>query len=312
MIEWLLYLYAESPVHAGAADSVGSIDLPIQREATTGLPVIWGQSLKGALRQAADESTQIDDPAVVALFGQWISPQGDADEPVTGAGDRELSAGLLSVGDAQLVAHPVPTLRRTFAWVTSPLVLSRVKRKYDVLRAASATTLAASPDLPRVADDAGATGSPAWIGERSEVLGHYLVPLGATAQPQVSAWAERIGADAFGNRDVLDFTKTKLARDLLVVNDGLMPRLSRECTEVVARVHLDKNKKVANGPFYGEYLPVETLLVAPLSYRANGAGKVGSHVEAVQSLLQDGLLRLGGDETVGKGLLWTALVGGPS
>ena len=56
MTQYLLYLYAESPVHTGAADSVDVLDLPVQREAATGYPVIWGQSLKGALRQAADDA----------------------------------------------------------------------------------------------------------------------------------------------------------------------------------------------------------------------------------------------------------------
>ena len=56
MTEFLLYLYAESPVHTGAAGSLDVLDLPVQREAATGYPVIWGQSLKGALRQAAGDA----------------------------------------------------------------------------------------------------------------------------------------------------------------------------------------------------------------------------------------------------------------
>ena len=47
----LLFLYAETPVHAGADTGLGALDLPIQREVTTGLPIIKGESLKGALRE---------------------------------------------------------------------------------------------------------------------------------------------------------------------------------------------------------------------------------------------------------------------
>ena len=43
-------------MHTGAADSLDVLDLPVQREAATGYPVIWGQSLKGALRQAARDA----------------------------------------------------------------------------------------------------------------------------------------------------------------------------------------------------------------------------------------------------------------
>src|SRR5688572_8231833 len=113
----VLLLYAESPVHAGASDSVGLLDLPIQREVTTSYPVIWGQSLKGALRQAAGEH-----PEVPAVFGSALG------------GDREATtAGQLAVGDAQLVAMPVPTLQRTFAWATSTIALTRLARRYRAL-----------------------------------------------------------------------------------------------------------------------------------------------------------------------------------
>jgi CRISPR-associated protein Cmr4 len=46
--EFLLYLYAESPVHTGATDSLDILDLPIQREAATGYPVIWQGRLQSA------------------------------------------------------------------------------------------------------------------------------------------------------------------------------------------------------------------------------------------------------------------------
>ena len=123
MTEFLLYLYAESPVHAGAADSVDVLDLPVQREASTGYPVIWGQSLKGALRQGAREAAGWDG-LVTRVFGS---------EPGDRTGDGGTTPGLLAVGDAQLVAMPVPTLRRTFAWVTSEIALGRLARKYRAL-----------------------------------------------------------------------------------------------------------------------------------------------------------------------------------
>lgn len=77
----LLFLYAESPVHAGADSSVGVVDLPIQREASTGLPVIWGQSLKGALREhvARVRSAQLP---VEEVFG--TSPPGTGELEPTG------------------------------------------------------------------------------------------------------------------------------------------------------------------------------------------------------------------------------------
>ena len=148
MTELLLYLYAESPVHAGAADSLGALDLPIQREATTAYPVIWGQSLKGALRQAATDAGW-DRDLLTLVFGSPPpgADSGGAQNRGAGADDAApeggqaggsrrqpaLTAGGLAVGDAQLVAMPVPTLQQTFAWATSGLALARLARKYRPL-----------------------------------------------------------------------------------------------------------------------------------------------------------------------------------
>ncbi len=40
MITNTLYLYTETPLHAGAGSGLSSIDLPIQRERTTQYPMI--------------------------------------------------------------------------------------------------------------------------------------------------------------------------------------------------------------------------------------------------------------------------------
>ncbi len=125
MVRALLFLYAESPIHAGADSSVGALDLPIQREVGTGLPVIWGQSLKGALRSHARDRWGPEHPRVAQLFG---------DPPPSGADAQPAKPGRLSVGDAHLVAFPVPTMRATFAWLTSPLVLGRLRRRAGLVR----------------------------------------------------------------------------------------------------------------------------------------------------------------------------------
>ncbi len=49
----MLYLYVETPLHAGVGSGLSSIDLPIQRERTTQYPMIQGSGIKGKLRAAA-------------------------------------------------------------------------------------------------------------------------------------------------------------------------------------------------------------------------------------------------------------------
>lgn len=289
--EYLLYLYAESPVHAGAADSLDVLDLPVQREAATGYPVIWGQSLKGALRQAAVETGgRWDEPKVQQIFGSRV---GDAAE------DGGTTPGLLNVGDAQLVAMPVPTLRRTFAWVSSEIALGRLARKYTSL----GTTV---PQLPTVGSDRGAAADAVWATATDEVLGPCLVPL--SADSAVRAWAELLASDAIRTDPPFAPFAQKLGTDLLVVGADVLPTLLRECTEQTVRVQLTAAKTVAQGPFYSEYLPTETILAASLVLRRDA--NTPDNRAVLRELLNGTLLQIGGDETLGKGLVWGRLHGG--
>ncbi|HET7013966.1 MAG TPA: type III-B CRISPR module RAMP protein Cmr4, partial [Streptosporangiaceae bacterium] len=291
MTEFLLYLYAESPVHTGAADSADGLDLPVQREAATRYPVIWGQSLKGALRQAATEAWRDDPVRVTAVFGSSVEDQDQ---------QGDTTPGTLAVGDAQLVAMPVPTLHSTFAWVTTDIVLGRLTRKYSVLNRA------AHP-VPEIAEDAGCAASVGWTRAASEVLGPCLVQLGEAADDDLTAWAKLLAAHAVGNdAGFVPFAK-KLGTDLIMVGSAIAPTLFRECTEQAVRVQLASDSKtVKNGPFYSEYLPAETILAAALTLR--GDGDTQANRAAISGLLDKQLLRIGGDETLGKGLMWGRLL----
>jgi CRISPR-associated protein Cmr4 len=307
MTEFLLYLYAESPVHTGAADSLDILDLPVQREATTGYPVIWGQSLKGALRQAARDHPDWDRSLVERVFGSEIGERGE---------NGGTKPGQLAVGDAQLVAMPVPTLHSTFAWLTSEIALGRLARKYATLKEHGI------PAVPQIAADSGLAASEAWTqsGSRGEVLGPYVVSLGESPDPGMTAWAARLADDAVLTGDPEDRARAgltpfadKLRRDLVLAGSDIVPPLLRECTEQAVRVQLStKAKTVENGPFYSEYLPAETILAAPLTVRQpagdNAAARHEGHKAALRELLHGKLLQVGGDETLGKGLVWCRLL----
>src|SRR5216683_7647275 len=111
-----LFLYAETPIHPGGSESIGAVDLPVQRETTTDLPTIWGSTLKGALRAWASPKGE---RVVQKVFGSPPPRVGSSGPP---------EPGWLAVGDARLVAFPAPTLQETFAWVTAPLALARLAR----------------------------------------------------------------------------------------------------------------------------------------------------------------------------------------
>lgn len=281
----LLVLLAETPVHAGGSDSLGAVDLPIQREATTGLPVIWGQSLKGALRQSARDAGM---SAEVAVFG--------AEPPAPDTPGGDLTKGEVAIGDAQLLLFPAPSLRNSFAWVTSPLLLGRLRRRASLLGVTTTTTLAISTGDT-------AAGTAGWAGQ--QVLGAFIQNV--VEHGGVARLGAALSTLACPDGPEFDFTRGKLGTDVLVLSDdGTMAELTRSGTDVVARVQLDPvAKTVKHGPFYSEHLPAETVLTAVLAGPA-------SQLAGLAELLDGKPLQLGGDETIGKGVLWCRVHTGDS
>jgi CRISPR-associated protein Cmr4 len=51
----MLFLYTETPLHAGSGTNVVGVDLPIQRERHTQYPMIQSSGIKGALRDVTEQ-----------------------------------------------------------------------------------------------------------------------------------------------------------------------------------------------------------------------------------------------------------------
>lgn len=287
--EMLLYLYAESPVHAGAGEGDGVVDLPIQRESTTQEPVIWGQSLKGALRHAA----------VAAQWARDLVTQVFGAEVTSGSGT---DAGRLAVGDAQLVALPVPTLHRTYAWVTTSRALSRLARKYHRLGGADHAIPACRVDA------AAAIGQP-WANPKQprQVLGPCVVPVDTA--DGLDLWAERIATHALPSRKPFEPFRAKFGTDLLLVGGDAAGWIFSAARELLPRVALSDSKEVEN-LFYAEYLPTETILASSLTLFPS-SGKAGAEPgtleKSLSELLDGEIVQIGGHETIGKGLMWARL-----
>jgi CRISPR-associated protein Cmr4 len=284
----LLVLFAETPIHAGGSESTGVVDLPIQREAATGLPVVWGQSLKGALRDAARDAGWDLAEKERPVFGSRPPGQpdddGDADD---GSGEGKLVKGEVAFGDAQLLLFPAPTLTSTYAWVTSGQLMSRLTRKIALV----APDVAAPQPLPPPGSAAYVTSG--WTGD--QVVGPYV--LGVQPRDAVEHLGAGLARLCCPTGDVFAYTRAKLATDLLYVADDVLSELASSGTDVVPRVQLDYGSKTVKNLFYSEQLPAETVLAALLTGPA-------AALDQLTGLLDGKPLQLGGDETIGKGLFW--------
>ena len=164
--------------------------------------------------------------------------------------------------------------------------------------------------MPEVRNEGGLCVTQEWE-DQGQVVGPCLVhtscPQGNESHP-LARWAELIAAEGIGVEPHLAVSKGKFEKDLLMVGEVVMSQLLRECTEQSVRVQLEPDHKVVkHGPFTSEYLPTETLLVSALVLR-EGYDREAEHHQALHELLHGSVLQIGGDQTLGKGLMWARLV----
>lgn len=108
------FLFTRTPLHVGAGQSVGYVDLPVQREPHTRIPIIPGSSFKGVLR----DRDEFDDEKKEWLFGH---ANGESDS-------SKFRAGALLIGEARVLCFPVRSAKGCFVWITCPLALARYAR----------------------------------------------------------------------------------------------------------------------------------------------------------------------------------------
>lgn len=278
----LMLLTTETPLHAGAGQSVAGIDLPIQREIHTQWPCVYGSAVKGALRARA-EQLATDKTSLLDLFGP---------DHAAAAGERDSShAGALLVGDAHLLLLPVRSLQSCFKWVTCPAILRRLQR--DAARLGLNLEL---PTLPAISGQTALGDS-----EQSVFLEEFRLAQSASSEQQAIANALH---ELYTQLDL-----DELRQRLIIVSDDIFSFLARNATSINAHIALDsQTKTVTQGAlWYEESLPPETLLYVPLT--ATAARRKGSALgaQAVLShfaeLFAQGrnYLQLGGNETTGMG-----------
>lgn len=296
----LVLVHALSPLHAGTGQSVGAIDLPIAREKPTGIPLVPGSSLKGALRARSDASQITFD-----AFGPITEKASD-------------HAGSVQFSDLHVIFFPVRSVAGTFAWVTSPYLLRRL------LRDARAAGRPLPGDLP-VLPDSGTchvlrpTLTLPFDRERRLVLEDLdFKPMIAEAGADLALLAEEIARLVFPDSEPdADSWRESFFHRFCLVHDDAMTHVLETATEVTARVRLEpETKTVTRGAlWYEEALPAESILAglavaadvtARNGRQARTAGELLEHVEG----LTQGMVQLGGKANVGRGSCLVLLAGG--
>jgi len=305
MSKSMLFLFTETPLHAGTGRAMGTVDLPIQRERVTGYPMIQSSGIKGRLRAHYKGIMSNDD--LFAVFGPETDKAADY-------------AGALSFGDARLLLFPVRSLAGVFAWVTSLDVLARFYRE--------AVAVGQTPDwkVPEKQPE----GDKIWVSsdeiaitinkdEKRVVLEEYSFTVENT-DVDVKLIANWLSKNALPDTGEYKYWQNAMPRKLCILPQDAFHDFVMYATEVQTHIKLNPDKKtVETGALWtAESLPIDTLLYVPLiaqssRYTINplSAGDVLKKITApVNKDHKISRINFGGDETTGQGFVALKFAGG--
>lgn len=268
----IITLRAQTSIHAGASDGNGVVDLPIQREAHSDYPCIFGSSMKGALRAFAKDKLNENDTK--KLFG----PEPNADSTAN-------NMGSLLISDARLLLLPMRSLTGQFRWVTCPAILQRLcqdKHRFlsvnekDIgieVNDEEVIILTNTPETAETNNDAP---------DRKLFLEEYAFKVKVEDNQKV--------------KDLLTaFIDEKLLTEqLAIISNNSFAYLCRFAIPVNARNVLNEDK-TSDNLWYEETLPTETVMYVGLSGKSEG-------LQTIKNILvKNKYLQVGGNETIGMG-----------
>ncbi|MGC8643853.1 MAG: type III-B CRISPR module RAMP protein Cmr4, partial [Isosphaeraceae bacterium] len=240
-----LFLYLESSLRVGSGEPGEEIDLPIQREAATGYPMVPGSSLKGVLRGRA--RAQDAPPELLALLGS--EPESDEAQP-----------SCIVLSDSLPLLLPVRALTGLFAWVTSLETLSRFARDLTVYGVKNLKP----PKLPVLAPDTASVAleSPLLGTAKNLVLEDLCFPV--KADEEIGTLGTWLAENAFPDDPVYQFWRERVGRGVVVLPEPAYRHFALHGTQVQQRIRIDPHTgTAAEGSLWSEeFLPPETLLYA--------------------------------------------------
>jgi CRISPR-associated protein Cmr4 len=313
----ILFFYTLTPLHPGSGASVAAVDLPIQRERHTNFPMIQASGVKGALRDLAEDLKKAgkhgDNDQAKRKIEIVFGPETDR---------ASEHGGALALTDARILLFPVRSVKGVFTWITCPGVIARLCRDLGLLKINGKHDLNVQP-LQEIAgwrlesrQVAVPTGSSIelQVNQRKQIiLEDFCFDIDEGKRAQAQQLARWLAENALPSE--LSYWKGKLQADLALLSDDNFQAFVEMATEVITRIKLGEKGTVDTGPWDEEHLPAETLLYSlalatdpKLTQQERNNAPI-KDANGVLKFLNDDLVKeahvmqLGGDETVGKGLV---------
>ena len=278
-MEKTYWLHVISPLHVGAGRGVGHIDLPIVREKATNWPYVPGSAVKGVIadKHGATESRRKEDNLISVAFGR--------------AGDTDSSAGALVFSDASIVCLPIRSFYGTFAWLSSPLALKRLRRL-------KLSDIPASPEM----DEVIVMNENRISSSRFDKAYFEDIDLTTRHNPALESICSTLSQSVFDEKEWREIFSQRFA----LVHDDIFTFFCEMGTEVNARIRIDdKRKIVAEGALWNEEsLPVETILSGTIwcdKVWGDGSGEISAEKLMDTFCKNTCDLQIGGKASTGKG-----------
>lgn len=269
----LFTFYTLTPLHAGAGDSAGAIDLPVQREKHTEYPAVYSSAMKGSLRCFFESKASSDEDKknIQAIFGTEGSDQKDS------------VSGKVIFTDAKILFFPVRSSEGVFKWVTCPFVIDRLQRDLGFIGIPKNETAVSNTAFrnPAYTDKVILEDFPVTVSDCTASSSALLKFLKSLAVPHF-------------------FTEDILKQRLIIVSDDMFKTLVTTATQIIARNVLDNNTKKSENLWYEEVVPADAVFYTIMKPAYRGS-------DDVLSKLCDGIagqiLQIGGNETIGYGFV---------
>lgn len=291
-------IFALTPIHAGSGSRTqGFVDLPIQRDSYD-FPVIWGSSLKGAMRGTyflRGNKKENED----VIFGP---------RPREGRRVEEDYASSIVVTDANLFLMPIRSLHGIYAYATNEFLLNKAKAYFSLINKEISESIS---NVVSLLQDKSIVSS-------EEIVKDCKVTL---MEQDIEVEVKNKIKEEFGKilPNNLPIPKDEILKRIVVLSNKYSSLIKR-ATIINTRIAIEHKKKIVKeGALWTEeYLPELTLmynLVLFTKPRKENA-EIKNEEDVINNLTQglggnvnEFTLILGGDETIGKGIVKFCKVG---
>jgi CRISPR-associated protein Cmr4 len=302
-----------TPLHIGAGQGLGHVDLPIVREAHTNFPYIPGTSLKGALRNLeinqvakarGEKPSQVEkrltdkdkfDPKEedILRLAKIFGTAGEVAEQNKEALEKgkEVGAGKVLFLDAFIVLFPVKSAKGVFSLTTCPYVINRffellgIDQRVEDVPEGKVKVLNTKDHKNLIKDNKD--------NNKYKLLLEEFV-FEAEESEELKKFVELVGT----------FVGEENKRRIVCVNDTDFMDFASNYTEVQThiKINLDTGTVEEGALWTEEYVPAESVFAFSLVFLEEINEEINHSREKI-SYTPPPTFHLGGDITTGKGFV---------